>query len=203
MTRTVRILAALCPLLGGCFGACSPSIPDPEAECQDLPAPSEQGRVVLGTAEDSEFEELSDGTTLKLDYGPQGGHHFYYSVRLYKPTSSMTLVVRFTPDDYEPEGEGGAGGAGGGDGAGGGYYEELTPGGSDFIFLSDYLEESCDDGWVEIKNLFLIVEGGSPSGTFRVELGDCDEDGCPTDADGNYAHDTVVDDASVALTYTD
>ena len=79
--------------------------------------------------------------------------------------------------------------------------DELTPGGSDFIFLSDYVQDGCDD-WVEIDNLYLIVEGGSPSGTLRVELGDCDADGCPVDAEGNIAHDTVVDAASVELTYT-
>lgn len=196
MSRFVWIFAAFTPLLSGCFGGCSPSIPEPEAECQDLPPPSEDGRVVLGTAEDADFQELSDGAKLKLDYGPQGGHHFYYSVRLFKPTSAMTLVVRFTPDDYEP-GDGGAGGMGGE------HVEDITPGGSDFIFLSDYLQDGCDDGWVEIKNLYLIVEGGSPAGTLRVELGGCDADGCPTDAEGNYAHDTVVDDATVALTYTD
>ncbi len=68
----------------GCGGSCSPQeqLFEPEAGCA-ADAPTSAGvSIVLGTDEGQGFRELTDGATLQMDYGPQGGQHVYYSVRV-------------------------------------------------------------------------------------------------------------------------
>ena len=101
---------------------------------------------------------------------------------VYGATAAQTLVVTFTPSDSQPSGQGGAaaGGAGaggessGGEGSGGdsSCCDSALP--SDTLVLSEFVDEDCDSGWVEIDNLLLEVYDGSPSGIFRVELGSGD-----------------------------
>lgn len=197
--------------LTGCFFDCGPGIPEPETSCvDDEPPPADSPAIVIGSAEgDSDFAKLSDGAELKLDYGDQGGQHFYYSLRLHGATAAQTLVVTFTPSDFVGPGEGGAatggagsgGGGAGGNGEGGGFEDEspaTLP--SDTILLSQYLEEDCESGWVEIDNLLLQVYDGSPSGKFRVELGSCDGS-CTVSEAGVYVLSKVDAAVEIELTY--
>lgn len=201
-------LAWLCFSLTGCLFDCGPSTPEPETSCvEDEPAPADSHAVVIGSAEgDSDFAKLSDGAELQLDYGSQGGQHFYYSLRLFGATAAQTLVVTFTPSDFQQDGQGGgsasgAGGAGGGGGAGGSESEcceSSLP--SDVVALSEYAAENCESGWLEIDNLLLQVYNGSPSGTLRVELGSCDGS-CQVSEQGVYVLSKVDAASEIQLTY--
>lgn len=126
----------------GCFGACSPSIPDAEIECdEDTAAPAGAEVVLL----DEEGEVLADGTELELDYGPQGGQHFYVSLRAF-PSGDPDefLVASF-------EGEDG------------------TRGDAQYFFV-----DGCA-GWTSIEGDILQVNKASAtSGLLVVELGHCD-----------------------------
>lgn len=191
--------------LGGCFFDCGPGIPEPETSCvDDEPAPADSPALVIGSAEgDGDFSKLDSGATLQLDYGSQGGQHFYYSLRLFGATPSQTLVVTFTPSDFEPTGQGGAAGGGagaGGEGSGGesNCCDSALP--SDIVVLSEFVDEDCDSGWLEIDNLLLQVYDGSPSGIFRVELGSC-EGSCAVNEQGVYVHTKVDATAEIELTY--
>lgn len=219
MKTLAPTLAIVCLSLGGCFGSCSSGPPDPEADCVDLAAPSESPAIVIGSTEEGDFAELREGATLTLDYGPQGGQHFYYALRLHGATESHTVNVSFIPDGSEPFGGGsadggagaggsalgGQGGAGGGDqggrggaGAGDCCYAE---GGNELLFLSEYgADFSCESGWIEVRDLFLQVNGGSPSGVLRVEVGTCAQ-GCAPNEQGFYELSTVVAAREIALSY--
>jgi len=75
-------------------------------------------------------------------------------------------------------------------------YEATLP--SDFVVLSDYVESTCESGWFEIDNLLLQVYEGSPTGTFRVELGSCDG-ACQVNGQGVYVHSKVDATAEIEL----
>jgi hypothetical protein len=175
-------------LLSGCFGMCGPGGPSPEASCVDDPAPSgDRPTIVLGSSQDGDFERLSDGQSLPLDYGDQGGQHFYYSVKAYGAGTEAMVFVTFFRDGLDPidgaggaggeSGAGGAGGLGGGgsDGVGGsggsgggsssttsssssGGFEEESFRPSDLVFFSEYFESGdCEGEWFQIDNLYLQV----------------------------------------------
>ena len=199
-------LAWLLFSLPGCFVDCGPGEPpEPEKTCvDDEPAPAEGTSVVIGSAEDgADFAKLSDGAELTLDYGSQGGQHFYYSVRLFGATSDQTLIVTFTAKSSVAPADGGggsgAGGAGPSGGEGGGADEGERTVTSDIVFLTEG-EDGCESGWVEIDNLRLQVEEQSASGIFRVELGSCDG-ACELNAEGAYVHTKVAAVSEIELTY--
>jgi hypothetical protein len=108
-------------LLSGCFGMCGPGGPSPDASCVDDSAPSGGGpAIVLGSSEEGDFEQLSGEPSLSLDYGSQGGQHFYYSIKAFGADTDAMVFVTFFRDGLDPiDGGGGAGGGGFGDGAGG------------------------------------------------------------------------------------
>src|SRR5687768_9318901 len=95
------VLAFACAPFAGCFcdgGACPEEgcgDLDPEAGCSDEDLPSGGGpTLVLGTLVDGEFRTLDNGQRLQLDYGPQGGQHFYYSIRAFELDADWLLLAR-------------------------------------------------------------------------------------------------------------
>jgi len=219
MRHSLRFALALpFALLSGCFGMCGPSGPSPEASCVDDPAPS-GGRptIVLGSTTDGDFERLSAGQTLPLDYGDQGGQHFYYSIKAYGADADALVFVSFFRDGIDPvDGEGGAGGAGGEGGAGGGAASTTSSSSSggfeeeegdfrptDLVFFSEYFESGdCEGEWFQIDDLFLQVpRAQDTAGLLRVQLGRCGASGCPYDASGNYVPEEVLATAEVRLRY--
>lgn len=210
-------------LLSGCFGMCGPSGPDPEASCVDDPPPSGgQPALVLGSASDGDFEPLSDGQTLALDYGSQGGQHFYYSIKAFGADTDALVFVTFFRDGIDPivgeggaGGDGGAGGSGGEGGAGGssttttsssssgGFEEDEIIAPNDLVFFSEYFESGdCEGEWFEIDNLYVQVpDAEETAGLLRAQLGRCDPSGCPYDASGNYLPEEVLATAEVRVRY--
>jgi hypothetical protein len=83
-TAMPLFLLSLATLPTGCFGACR-SFEEPrfyeESDCVEGEAPDEPA-LVVGTTEGEAFTEMSDGEALLIDYGPQGGQHFYVSARV-------------------------------------------------------------------------------------------------------------------------
>lgn len=178
--------------LGGCFSDCGGGDPpDPELNCvDDQAAPSQSHAVVLGSAEDGEpFAPLAAGAKLQLDYGPQGGQHFYYSVRLYGASRAHTLVVSFQPKDSAPAGQGGA-------------PLDGPPLPSAFVALTEFDvdDAGCENAWLEIDNLLLEVNSDRASGTLRVELGTCDG-ACNVNDAGVYVHSQVDASHEIELSY--
>lgn len=218
MRHSLRFALALpFVLLSGCFGMCGPSGPSPEASCVDDPAPS-GGRpaIVLGSTSDGDFERLSAGQTLPLDYGDQGGQHFYYSIKAYGAGTDALVFVTFFRDGIDPiDGEGGAGGAGGEGGAGGssttttsssssgGFEEDEIIAPNDLVFFSEYFESGdCEGEWFEIDDLYVQVpDAEDTTGLLRAQLGRCDPSGCPYDASGNYVPEEVLATAEVRVRY--
>lgn len=142
------ILALFGLSLSGCFGSCGPS-PEgrdlsEDVSCTDDAAPAAP-TIVLGTAEDGEFVALG-GEELALDYGAQGGQHFYFSGRFFGAGPTDFVLVRFTGDAATNEGNN-----------------------------QTFLDAQCSaDQWVEAQNYRVFMssaEGGS--GTLTVELGHC------------------------------
>lgn len=82
--HAMLLLLLLATLPTGCFGSCQP-FEEPrfyeESECVAADAPSEP-TILVGTTEGAAFTEMSDGEQLLIDYGPQGGQHFYVSARI-------------------------------------------------------------------------------------------------------------------------
>jgi hypothetical protein len=78
------LLLSLALLPTGCFGTCGP-FEEPrfyeETGCVDEEAP-EEPTLLVGTTEGQAFTEMTDGEALLIDYGPQGGQHFYVSARV-------------------------------------------------------------------------------------------------------------------------
>lgn len=143
------ILALFGLSLSGCFGSCGPS-PEgrdlsEDVSCTDDAAPAAP-TIVLGTAEDGEFVALEGGEELALDYGAQGGQHFYFSGRFFGAGPTDFVLVRFTGDAATNEGNN-----------------------------QTFLDAQCSaDQWVEAQNYRVFMssaEGGS--GTLTVELGHC------------------------------
>ena len=83
MNRHVTV-SALLALLSGCFGMCGGGDQEFYAEpgCIDGGGETEL-TLVIGIAEGEGFRELSNGSELEMDYGPQGGQHIYVSYRVY------------------------------------------------------------------------------------------------------------------------
>jgi hypothetical protein len=110
--RSLRAAALLSFVaLSGCFGMCGPSLPSPEASCIDDPAPAGGAALELGASFDGDFAPLRDDASLSLDYGDQGGQHFYYAIRAFGMNADAIVLVRFFRDGVDDP-DGGAGGAG-------------------------------------------------------------------------------------------
>lgn len=148
--RLAALYGAFGLSLSGCFGGCGPSTPegrDLEAgfACLDEAAPAGP-TVILGTAEEGAFEPLTGGEDLVLDYGPQGGQHFYFSGRFFGAGPSDFVVARFEGDDA------------------------INSGSS-----SSFLDVQCSDGqWIEADNARLVMDSAAGGGgRLTVELGHC------------------------------
>jgi hypothetical protein len=77
-------------------------VPNWPATAPDLCRPANAGppEVVLGTGQ-TDYGTLSDGQTLQLEKGPQGGHHIWMAVRMrnMKRSGSRTALTAKLPDD--------------------------------------------------------------------------------------------------------
>ncbi len=125
-------------VLGGCFGSCGPGgglRESTKASCASEAAPAGGFGIELGDDEAGKAFESLAGKTLHLDYGSQGGMHFYFSLRIYGFQKDSLVFVRFLPKassaatsaatttsgtGASSAGGGGAGGAGGAGGGGAG-----------------------------------------------------------------------------------
>ena len=96
----------------------SPSDPDPSTEPSDPPSPtpvpkptehpagcdadaSWSGDVALGTGEHC-FQPLSDGSSIALIAGPQGGYHLWIALRCSDCSLSETVEFSVLDDSGEP-----------------------------------------------------------------------------------------------------
>jgi hypothetical protein len=78
------VLLSLATLPTGCFGSCQGFDEQrfyESTDCVPGDSPTEP-TLVIGTTEGGAFTEMSDGEELLIDYGPQGGQHFYVSARV-------------------------------------------------------------------------------------------------------------------------
>ncbi len=99
MRRPLACLILSLPVFSGCFGSCSdPLRESTELSCVEAKAPSDSHELRIGSDEASKAFAPIDGATLHLDYGSQGGMHFYYSLRIYGATKGSLVRSRFYPD---------------------------------------------------------------------------------------------------------
>jgi hypothetical protein len=167
--------------LQGCFfGACDPSPFDrTEFDCVEQELPSKGSAVRLGRTRDDAFVETKDGTTLTLDYGPQGGSHVFTTVRYFGDNEGRLLLLRF---EGEAIGEGGASGAGGGGGAGGGDGASGEPlvYAETFVLTDSFDVGECEGAWYELRDLLFQIGlyDGSVRGTLTASVGTCPATGC-------------------------
>lgn len=100
-TRCVALLALQGAL--ALFGACGPggqcdscSSPSTELACVSDPAPvATAPQIVLGRLEGTTFVPLGGGDRRQLDYGDQGGQHFYVTARWYAPPQGGMILLRY------------------------------------------------------------------------------------------------------------
>ncbi len=99
MRRPFACLILSLPVFGGCFGSCSgPLRESTELACVTAKAPAGSHDLRIGSDEAGKAFAPIDGATLHLDYGSQGGMHFYYSLRIYGATKESLIRARFYPD---------------------------------------------------------------------------------------------------------
>ena len=138
MRRPLALLALTLLGFSGCFGSCNPGglRESTKLACVEAPPPSGVYGVQIGSSEGGkDFASLA-GAKLNLDYGPQGGMHFFYSLRIFGAHKGSLLRANFYPKGSSAntstgaavsgsvtssaQGTGGGGGAFGAGGAGGG-----------------------------------------------------------------------------------
>ena len=157
--NAARIALLVLPLTGCLFGGCPDTPDEPEQSCVDDGAPSSAALELL----DEDGEALDDGTSFTLEYGPQGGQHFYVSLRVF----GGDLEDAFILSTFEGE-----------DGTTG---------------QAQYFQQEGCAGWEAIEGELLQVNSPSDTtGTLRVQLGHCDGE-CQTDVDSGDLLNFVAD----------
>ena len=133
----IILLAPLCS--AGACGPGGPAPPEEELDCLSLDPPmSGAAEIVIGHPEAEPFSELTNDETLKLYYGPQGGQHFFLTVRTYAASEGeqWLLETTFTPDMPPP----------------------FPPGKTGQYF------EACGAGWFEVRNFLVRVPDDRETG---------------------------------------
>ncbi len=140
---------------GCCDGCFEDDLPETTSTCVDAANPDQE--VVIGSVESGPFSLLEPESTLVLDYGPQGGQHFYLALQLQGSVDGDMVRMSFTPESGLPA--------------------EST----------EFLSEGCPaPDALEIGNLRLEVPfQEETTGLLRVSLGRCANDLCEyNDMDG-------------------
>ncbi len=98
------ILVAIAPMvLGGCpqcQDGCTDSddglTPTTSVTCVDAPAPgATEPAIVFGEGSASSFTAFTGTPARQLDYGDQGGQHFYVTARWYAPPPDGVIVLSY------------------------------------------------------------------------------------------------------------
>lgn len=160
-------VAAPALLIAGCPSFPSDG-PDPESTCVTAPSEfdgTDADRLDVGTTTDDVFKPMKDGASVPIVIGPQGGQHFFYTLRAH--TGATTLVAKATLRDAN---------------------------GAEVGRAFEYAEP-CDQTWREIQNARLFLDSSAAvAGTLTVQLGQCAaETGCTYDeASDSYKIDTIL-----------
>lgn len=172
------VLGASSLLLTACPWSSSDGGPDPETTCVAAPPAEFDGtdadRLDVGTSTDGVFSPIHDGQAFPMVFGPQGGQHFFYTLRVH--TGATPLVMQATLRDA---------------------------GGAKVGSATEYAE-ACDETWFEIQNARLFLDSSTPlTGTFTLQLGTCPTDGCTYDENaGTYTLETILAERSFQVSVT-
>jgi hypothetical protein len=124
--------------MAACLAGC-PRSQEYEQSCSDDDPP--EGDAVLELL--SEGDSLEDGSELSLDYGSQGGQHFYFTVRAFGVGTDELVLARFEATDENQ--------------------------GIEQIFF----DQPCGSWSVVENQILQVNSASASSGPFRVELGKC------------------------------
>lgn len=154
----------------GCCDGCGSDLPPPtRISCVVAPAREEGVLLVLGAKRNDTFTPFVEGQSVSIDYGDQGGSHFYFAAQVLGAPAGATFFARY---------EGGAGDRGS---------------------FSRASSESCGEEWLELDAYLPLDTGGGGAGTFTVQVGTCPESGCSFDEAGNYVPTEVYASAEIEL----
>lgn len=148
---------------------------DPESVCVAAPPAQFDGtdadRLDVGTTTDGNFAALTDGQKMQIVTGPQGGQHFYYTLRVHTGGTPLQVLAVFRDASGAQIGQ-------------------------DFEFA-----DACDETWYEIQNARLVLDSNtSLDGTLTVQLGSCPAEGCPYDeTTGRYNLATVITEKAIPI----
>jgi hypothetical protein len=153
----------------GCCDGCGSDPPPTRLACVDAPEREEGVVLVLGYKSGSGFTPFVDGQSVGIDFGGQGGQHFYFAAQVLGAPAGATFFAR---------------------------YEGSTGDRGSFSRASS---QSCGEQWLELDAYLPLNTGGGGAGTFTVQVGSCPDSGCSFDDSGNYVPTEVYASADIEL----
>jgi len=84
------------PSCDGCSDDGPSQQPETSVACVDATAPTgTEPVIVFGEGSGASFEALADGASRQINYGDQGGQHFFVTVRWYAPPTDGVLLLSY------------------------------------------------------------------------------------------------------------
>jgi hypothetical protein len=156
---------------GCCEGdGCGGEPPPSTLRCWDEPAPDDGVLLVLGEVTSEGFVGFAEGQSVTIDYGGQGGQHFYFGARVFGAPEGAVFFARFEgPSDRG-------------------------------TFSRSSSDEICTDGWLELDAYVPLDSGNAGEGVLTVQVGTCPESGCAYDEQArSYVPTELYAEAAIGL----
>jgi hypothetical protein len=157
---------------GCCTGeGCGFEAPPPTSlACVDAPARDEGVVLVIGRRQGDTFTPFLEGQSVGIDFGGQGGQHFYFAAQVLGAPEGASFFARYESSSTSDRGS-----------------------------FSRASSQSCGEQWLELDAYLPLDTGGGGTGTFTVQVGTCPESGCSYDDSGNYVPTEVYASAEIEL----
>lgn len=155
----------------GCCNGCGDDLPPPTSlACVDAPAREEGVTLVLGRRQGDTFTPFLEGQSVGVDFGGQGGQHFYFAAQVLGAPEGASFFARYESSSTSDRGS-----------------------------FSRASSQSCGEQWLELDAYLPLNTGGGGLGTFSVQVGTCPESGCSFDDSGDYVPSEVYASAEIEL----